>query len=374
MVFSKVKSGAESVVINIINNIDKSKFDVYVITNEELVNSLQVDELNILNIGNLYENNLSKKIQKKLFGSEKVLINQVNKKKQDIENYILKKGIQVVHSHLPIDTYITSILSSEKLKKIMTIHGAYNLDYRDKKTIFSSKFISKMYNEADLVTSSCDYFIDVLENQGAKLENYVIVENGIDFNILKAKSIPEINDSKLNMVYLGGTRNIKGWDILLEALKIVIKDYNYNKIHIDILRDIPLDSQLYITAKEYDLLDYITFRGYVSNNDHLKYMAKSNLYLLPSYSEGIANTLVEAIGLGKCVLATKVGGTPELIKHLENGYLCETNGKSLAEGIVYFIEKKDKLREFSDNNVKIAKDLSWEKIIKKYESEYLKLI
>jgi glycosyltransferase involved in cell wall biosynthesis len=63
----------------------------------------------------------------------------------------------------------------------------------------------------------------------------------------------------------------------------------------------------------------VKFTGQV--NDALKYLQAADLFVLPSATEGLSNSLLEALSTGLPVVATSVGGTPDVIKHGENGYL-----------------------------------------------------
>lgn len=372
MIFSGVISGAESVVIRMLDSIDKEKFEVYLITNDEIVDKIQIENIIKFSVGKKYQNTFIERVKKKILGVEKYSKYKFRNSITRVNNYIVAKNIELVHSNLLNDHYVNACLPNKNIFKVMTIHGAHGLDGVMAKS-FSVDSIKKIYGEADLVCSACDYFIELLKNIGVQL-NYKIVPNGIDFNLIDEKYTPEIKDDNLNIVYLGGTRDVKGWDILLGALDIVVNEKHRENIHLNILRDVPKDSKLYQYAETHGLLKYITFSGYVSNNDHLKHMSACNLYTLPSYSEGIANTLTEAIGYCKPILATDVGGTSELVKHMENGYLCETNARSIAEGILFFLDNQEKIQEFGQRNKRIGESMSWSDIIKLYEQEYLKLL
>lgn len=370
MVFSSIISGAESVVHKMLTNISKDDFNVFLITNDEIKDKFVIDNVQVLSIGKLYDKRLFRRGLSKVIGEEKSTVFQMRGIVKKVQSLVKLYNIQIVHSNLLNDHYVNSRLHD--VIRIMTIHGAHGLDSATGYT-FSPDSIKKIYSSAGYIPSACTYFHGLLRNIGIDDNKFVIIPNGIDVKLIEEKKEDEIRDNNLNMVYLGGTRKVKGWDILLGGLKIV-KDKGYTNFKLDILRDVPKDSELYKTAESYHLLDNIIFSGYVSNNDHLRHMARSNLYLLPSYSEGIANTLTEAIGLEKPVLATAVGGTPELIAHMKNGYLCETNAASVAEGILYFLENKAKLAEFAEYNKTLKSKYDWVNVIKEYELLYKKAI
>lgn len=367
MVFSNVISGAESVVIHMLKNINKELFDVYFITCDELVNKVSIDGVTNYSVGKIVDRSFLFRAAKKILGSDLYYKLRLNKIVRQVETYLVQNGIGLVHSNLLLDHYVNSKLNG-RIIKLMTMHGAHGLD-GSSDGAFTPKTIKRIYENSSITFSACNYFINLLKKNRINV-NSCIVPNGIDFDLLEEKRVQEKKDENLNIVYLGGTRDIKGWDILIEGMNIEVNKRNNKFIHLDILRDVPKQSRLYQLAEKYNLLNYITFSGYVSNNDHLKHVSACNLYTLPSYSEGIANTLTEAIGYEKPILATDVGGTSELVKHMVNGYLCDTTAQSVADGIQFFLDNKNKLNEFAIKNKEIGKQLAWTNVILLYEKEY----
>jgi glycosyltransferase involved in cell wall biosynthesis len=78
----------------------------------------------------------------------------------------------------------------------------------------------------------------------------------------------------------------------------------------------PEESRLRAQSKS---IPGVKFTGQV--NDVLSYLQAADLFVLPSATEGLSNSLLEALSTGLPVLATAVGGTPDVIAHGENGYL-----------------------------------------------------
>jgi len=93
--------------------------------------------------------------------------------------------------------------------------------------------------------------------------------------------------------------------------------------------------------------DGILFLG--SQPDVTPYLQAADLFVLPSAAEGLSLALLEALACGLPVIATSVGGNPEVIRHLETGWLVPPNDPgTLAEAIVTLLEDEKlqgKLRE-----------------------------
>ena len=373
MVFSSSIGGAESVVEELLRNIDKSTFQVYLITNDEILKKFEIDNIKKYSVGTLFNNKITGKIIKKMVGEQSYYKNKLKKKKKNLENFIQEEKIEIIHSNLIYDHYLNSLLQNSTIKKIMTIHGSHGLDTNSKYP-FSHLDIENIYNKADIITSACEYFINILKSNNLGNKKFENIENGINNQLINEKRKTEISNGKLNLTYLGGTRLVKGWDLLVDALDIIVNKQGIKDIHLDVLREVPKDSEFYIRTKEKNLDNYINFIGYVGNGEHLSYISKNNLFVLPSRTEGIANTLMESVGLGKPILATDVGGTSEVVVHLENGYLCKPEAEELAKGLLYFYNFPEKLKEYADYNNQIQPNFYWQNIIKKYEDVYTSLL
>jgi len=101
-------------------------------------------------------------------------------------------------------------------------------------------------------------------------------------------------------------------------------------------------------------------------------MAASDVFVLPSLSEGFPVTVVEAMASGLPIVATTIRGLPEIIKDgKKNGFLVEPkNPEQIAEKVLLVLEN-DKLRErISEKNKEKAKGYSWEAVIEKLERVY----
>ncbi len=102
-------------------------------------------------------------------------------------------------------------------------------------------------------------------------------------------------------------------------------------------------------------------------------LAAADIFVLPSLWEGLPIGLLEAMSMGKCVIATNVDGTSEIIKNGKNGVLIETDNllKNLADAILYAAENKELRQELAANAVKtVTENFNAVTMTKKIENVY----
>jgi glycosyltransferase involved in cell wall biosynthesis len=90
------------------------------------------------------------------------------------------------------------------------------------------------------------------------------------------------------------------------------------------------------------LEDYIKYLGWVSGNGKKEVLGRANIYVLPSYHEGMPVSILETMAYGMPVISTKVGGIPELVQHNVSGFLIEPGDKkALRHAMETFLQGRD---------------------------------
>jgi len=376
--------GAEGVVIEMIKHIDYKEFDVFLITNDEIQTFFfpYLNKNRIFSIGRLFY--LSKivfvnKIIFKLFISLNINIQKVliDKRVQKLVNFIQLNQIQLIHSHLELDMYMLSKVKKQlgnQIRIIFTMHGSLSLASGDIHLCALKKNqIIHALTSYDYYTSACLFFIRILKEYISIQNKYTIIVNGINIsNIENVLKISKKKSKEVQIIYLGGERYLKGPDILLKALNFLVHQYQIKNFHLNILRDLSDNSLIFKLARQYNIEQYISYVGYIPFPKHLEYIHNSDIFVLPSRTEGIANSLMEAIGLEKSIAATDVGGTAEIVIDEHNGLLSSTDPHQLAIQLKKLILNKDLRTYFAKNNKVIKSQFDWDIIIRQYEKMYKK--
>lgn len=197
-----------------------------------------------------------------------------------------------------------------------------------------------------------------------------IVPNLIDVEGLGEISRKNILDAKGNYIlYFGKLERRKGVHVLADALPHVFKKFPDLKC-VFVGRDLGL--KRYIINKNKKWRKNIIFTGYVDRKQLLKIISDSKLLVLPSIWENFGYTCIEAMALGKVVIASKAGGFEEIIEDGVSGFLVQPEKpRDLAKKIVFCLRNKPVLGEVGLNarrriNEKYSSGIIVKKVLKTY--------
>jgi len=224
------------------------------------------------------------------------------------------------------------------------------------------------------------------------LDNSVIIPNGVVFedfdvsdeNRSKIRFIDPIKqlkfeDSDIILLSVGRLSAEKGHSVLLKAFDLMIKKEKHQKV-IDtdvskkstkvkllLVGEGPEREELELQAKKIDA--EIIFVGH--SNDVIPYLEAADIFVLPSLYEGFGIVILEAMASGLPVLASAVGGIPEIINDNVNGNLFPTgNSEVLSEQLIHLINYPHKRVNFGKNGKMRAKEFSLKKMLGKYLKLY----
>ena len=116
--------------------------------------------------------------------------------------------------------------------------------------------------------------------------------------------------------------------------------------------------------------DRVLFLGYRPDTDVL--MRSLDMFVLPSFNEGISNTILEAMATGLPVIASRAGGNPELVEHGQSGFLVDPRDPSqMAERIAGYVTDAGMRAEHGARGRNLAKQrFSIAAMVRGYEAVY----
>ena len=243
------------------------------------------------------------------------------------------KNYDIIHFH-ELDFSFPFFSFPIKKPKIIHSHGIfYDFFERHHISRFLLKHLAHLYIVISKKMKKEFMALGISENK------IVHLPNSVDTDLFAPKGQKEDN----LLLFVGRISGGKGLHILIKSLQhikerirlIVIgpPDQNVNYFQ-NILKMIEEENQ----RGEHE----IKYLGAKDQNELVKWYQKASLFILPSFFEGFPVTILEALACETPVIATRVGGIPEIIKNNETGILISPNNpKSLAEAIQHLLENKD---------------------------------
>ena len=228
----------------------------------------------------------------------------------------------------------------------------------------------------DKVIAITPWEVDFIKKYGAKKEKIVILPNGMnDFLFVKNKNndFKKRNNISGKMVLFFGRLNItKGPEKFVEIAKLILKEREDITFVIrgpdEGMRNIL--KKMIANEKKIILLDETTDKKEINDMYHA-----AELYVMPSFREGLPLTLFEAMATGLPIVASPVNGVPFEVKEGENGFLVKYgNNEEFKKKILQIIDNPRIKKEISIRNVQKVKGYLWESIYQRTMEIYFSLI
>lgn len=272
----------------------------------------------------------------------------------------------VVHTHIYASKYglIAAVLAGIE-KKVHTVHSVAQKEQGN----LGKKVNSFMYKHFDVVPVALSQEVrkSISDVYGLCKDSVPTIFNGIDLS----KCITKTNykENKIfTILHIGRFMQVKNHEILIRAFATFVKKHPCSKLQL--LGEGEMFDEMQNLAKMLDVADKVEFLGLQSNV--YPFLHKADVFCLPSEYEGVPMTLIEAMGTGLPIIASNVGGIPDMLTNNEDALLIKPTSDELNEAMERLYQS-DTLREkFGKKVKKKAIVFSSEEMAKKYERIYLK--
>ena len=283
----------------------------------------------------------------------------------------------ILHAHFIWPSgYVGMRISREyNIPFVLTAHGhdVYDIPFQND---FYNKITKEILNSADFVITPSNRNKKILVNKlGCSSTKIKIIYNGYDpklFHPIEKRICRErlsLPPHRKIILSVGNLNPVKGHIYLVKSMKKVVKTYPDTRCYI-----VGQGTEKTRLEKEIKNLGLENNVFLVGPQEHKKiplWMNAADIFVLPSIDEGNPTVIFEALGCGKPVIGTKVGGVPEIIKNDRLGILVPPkNPDALADAILTALEHKWDLNYIS----MYAKQFTWSSIAKQILEIYHKLI
>lgn len=271
----------------------------------------------------------------------------------------------VIHTHRYVMQYAipAAIIAGVKHR----VHTVHNVAQKENTNV-ARKANNLFYKFAHVIPVALSEEVQktIVEEYHIDSKNIPIILNGIDLSKCIVKTNYEVNDY-FNILHIGRFSEQKNHVGLIEAFSIFVKEHP-NTI-LSLIGDGEKKEEIQQLVREKGISDKVKFLGIKSNV--YSYLNKADVFILPSIYEGVPMTLIEAMGTGLPIIATAVGGVPDMLRNDEEGLIVNCNVKEIADAMdSLYIDKKT--REYLGKKaLKRSKIFSAENMANEYKKTYL---
>lgn len=302
---------------------------------------------------------------------------------------------RLIHDHLKSADILHAgdgslSLFPSQLKKIYKykmitqfIGGDLNQDF---KGLEKRKWVKSWKSANDAITFNSMALREVFKSSFGEHENLEVIYRGVNLSHFQTeedrKEVKEIR-----FYYLGGIpnyttfehgRNTKGGLTLMKTWSIIDDDPSLDNVHIKLLFAGP-DSDSEIAQEWRNGLrnnEKVILLGKIRPEEIKAFHSENDVAIIPSLEEGLPNVGMEAAASGKVIIATRVGGIPEIVEDGVSGLLCEANNANALYKQIKFVAHNysDTLKYGKLARLKMEKEFSHTSFGLKYANLYQKLL
>lgn len=356
--------GAEKILVDLLRNLDKSKYEITVLAISEAgIYTEEVKKLcnyrkilpDFSKIDTVWEKFFYKLRYKLVYSlPTEVIASRYIKETFDIEVAF-------------VEGFATKFVSASpyKNKKLAWVHVDFETRHWSTQIFGSLEQEKKAYNKFSRILCVSKKVSDSFKDIFGMSEEVSVQYNPLDTNTVEKKAEEKLamTHKVFRFITVGRLVEQKGYDRLVEvANKLRREDYKFEVI---ILGEGMDRKYLEGKIKEYNLESYICLLGFQRNP--YKYMRESDMFLCTSRAEGFSTVATEALVLGLPILTTDCAGMKELFGTYECGIITSNNEEGIYLGMKEVLSNTDAINRFKNNIAKRAQEFDIHKRILEIE-------
>lgn len=351
--------GKENGVVNLVNGLDPDLFECYIFTyvrGGALAKRVDPERCRVVELGD------------KLGGDYRLYFK--------LARVFRRYRIHIAHTHSWATT-MEGIIGARMAGVPIIIHGEHGTMKTE--TRLHIQIQRRLWRATDQVLSVSEVLRENLHKKfvfpkerirvvanGVDLSRFNLSHNGVDY-----KARLGLPANALTVGAIGRVVPVKAYPVLLEACKLVFQEVP--NAHLLLVGDGPLLDRLVQWALDNAMANRVHFLG--SRKDVPEILRGLDVYVLSSESEGMSNTILEAMASGRPVIATAVGGNPELVVDGETGLLVPPNDPpAMAAAITKLLGEPQLRKQMGESGRRrVEEKFSLEVMVRNYAKVYLEV-
>ncbi|CAH2716885.1 N-acetyl-alpha-D-glucosaminyl L-malate synthase [Neobacillus rhizosphaerae] len=248
---------------------------------------------------------------------------------KQIKRIIQAEKVEVVHAQFLRENYLAILakITGARCKVIWT----YHVDVPMGKAIRSLNKMMTSFNHKVITVSH--FMHQQLAKKGVSMNKLTLIYNGVEgpadsHPLTSLREVPVIT-------VVGRLREEKGQDFLINSLADLRSQHPSLKWECHIYGEGPQQEELVSLVQHLNLRDFVQFKGFSTNKEML--YLNSDIVVVPSSNEALSYVAMEALSYSRVVVATNVGGLPEVIKPGETGELVEYGNREELANVLHSV-------------------------------------
>ncbi len=287
------------------------------------------------------------------------------------------RNIKILHLHTAADgsfwrkSMLVNLGHRMGKKVILHVHASRFKDFYNESSTKKKQRILNTLNSVDVLIVLSQSWKEWFASLGIPQDKIVILHNITSYPV-KIESA-KVDDGKTHFLFMGEIGQRKGVFDILRALNNH-RDEVEGRVELRIGGN-RHEEELKKAITDGKLQNIVKFEGWVGGEKKLQLLNWADVFILPSFNEGLPISILEAMSYGHPVISTPVGGIPEVVETGKNGILV-TPGKDeeIFEAINYYVAHRDKISEEGKRSKDVAQTYLPDYVLNHLKEIYQNLI
>lgn len=293
-----------------------------------------------------------------------------------LRSYRACKECDVVHAYWIIAGFVGVILS-RLLKKplVLTVQGSdINFMWGNPLLDLARRFVLERADAIIAVSQELAQRVRTLCRSDSM--RVLVIPNGVDEGVFHDCHSSD-SDFLFRLAWSGRMSEEKGLRYLLDAMPAVLAEYPPTTL--TLVGDGPLREILQQQVERLDINASVSFSGRVTHEEVVGYLCEADVFVFPSLNEGLPLSILEAMSVGLPVIASRVGGIPDVIREegeARNGAIVPARDPAaLADAIIRLFERSGEARRLGQaGRALIRNEYTWARIAERTVDLYAKVV
>jgi len=275
-----------------------------------------------------------------------------------LRRVIKEEGIDLVHAHLGLSEVLAATTTPRSIPVVASRRG--------RNRGFERRLMKSLegwsHRRVDRMICNSEYLADYTRREDRSPPDIEVIHNGIDLADFPLAAFPTGGPPVVAVI--ANLHRHKGHDLMLRAMRTVAD--TLPSVQLVVVGDGLQREALARLSEELRL--NVEFAGQV--RDPRPYIARAHIVALSSDYEGFPNALLEGMASGRPVVATKGGGTGELVRDGVDGLLVERNPQALSSALLSLLQDEKLLERMAGDARERAGEFGWPSVVYRTESVY----